>query len=73
MPQLLKALPSTPSARWTIDWLAIWALFLAVVALSVASYVYFVDEAPVAAAFVLAAYAAIIGVVLRETSSRRSA
>jgi TRAP-type C4-dicarboxylate transport system permease large subunit len=71
MSHLIKALASTPAERWTIDWLAIWALFLGVVALSVASYVYFADEAPVAAAFVLVAYAAIIGVVLRETTQRQ--
>ena len=71
MPHLTKALALTRIESWTVDWLAIWAFFIGAVALSVASFVYFVDDAPVAAACVLAAYAAIIGVVLRETSPRR--
>jgi small-conductance mechanosensitive channel len=45
---------------------------LGTIALSVASYVYFVDEAPLAAAFVLGAFAAILGVVLRESASGRA-
>jgi hypothetical protein len=65
-PLLLKALATTLPARWTIDWIGIWALTLGAIALSLASLVYFADNDPVAAAFVLIAFAAIIGVVLRE-------
>ena len=70
MPSLIKAIAAARPERWTIDWIGIWAICLGAIAVSVAAYVYFVDEAPVAAAFVLGAFAAILGVVLRESSSR---
>jgi len=72
MPSVIKAITAARPERWAIDWTGIWAFCLGAVALSVASYVYFIDEAPLAAAFVLGAFAAILGVVLHESAPRQS-
>ena len=57
--------------RWTIDWIDVWALALGAIALSLAALIYFADRDPVAVSFVLVAFAAIIGVVLRESVQKR--
>jgi RsiW-degrading membrane proteinase PrsW (M82 family) len=57
--------------RWTIDWVGVWALAFGAIALSLAVLIYFADRDPVAVSFVLVAFAAIIGVVLRESAQKR--
>jgi len=64
------AILSRPERRST-DWPGIWALSLGVIALSLAALVYFADRDPLAVAFVLIAFAAILGVVLRESAHTR--
>ena len=68
MPSLhaTKSVLSRPE-RWTIDWVGAWALTLCAIALGLAALIYFTDRDPVAVSFVLAAFATIIGVVLRES------
>jgi hypothetical protein len=57
--------------RRMVDWIDVWALTLGAIALSLAALVYFADRDPVAVSFVLVAFAAIIGVVLRESVQNR--
>jgi hypothetical protein len=57
--------------RWTVDWIGVWALILGALAISLATLIYVADRDPVAASFVLIAFAAIIGVVLRESVQKR--
>jgi hypothetical protein len=60
--------PSLAGAeRWTIDWIGVWALILGIIAVSLAALIYVADGDPLAASFVFIAFAAIIGVVLRES------
>ena len=70
-PLPVKAAILSQSARWTIDWIDVWALTLGAIALSLAALIYFADHDPVAVSFVLVAFAAIIGVVLRESVQKR--
>ena len=69
--QSVKAAVLPRSERWTIDWIDVWALALGAIALSLAALIYFADRDPVAVSFVLVAFAAIIGVVLRESVQKR--
>ena len=46
-------------------------VFAGAIALSLAALIYFADRDPVAVSFVLVAFAAIIGVVLRESVQKR--
>jgi hypothetical protein len=46
-------------------------VFAGCIALSLAALIYFADRDPVAVSFVLVAFAAIIGVVLRESVRKR--
>jgi hypothetical protein len=62
---------SARAERWTIDLIGIWAFSLGILALSLAGLIYFADRDPIAASFVLIAFAAIIGVVLRESVQQR--
>jgi hypothetical protein len=57
--------------RRMVDWIDVWALTLGAIALSLAALFYFADRDPVAVSFVLVAFAAIIGVVLRESAQNR--
>ena len=70
-PLSVKAGVITRSERWTIDWVGVWALTLGAIALSLATLIYFADRDPVAVAFVLVAFAVIIGVGLRESVQKR--
>jgi hypothetical protein len=70
-PQSVKAAVLPRSERWTIDWIDVWAFSLGAIALSLAALIYFADRDPVAVSFVLVAFAAIIGVVLRESVRKR--
>jgi NhaP-type Na+/H+ or K+/H+ antiporter len=56
--------------RWTIDWIGVWATILGVIAICLAALIYVADGDPLAASFVFIAFAAIIGVVLRESGQR---
>ena len=66
-PLSVKASVLPRPERRTIDWIDVWALTLGAIAFSLAGLVYFADRDPVAVSFVLVAFAAIIGVVLRES------
>jgi len=70
-PLSVKASVLPRSERWTIEWIDVWALALGAIALSLAALIYFADRDPVAVSFVLVAFAAIIGVVLRESVQKR--
>ena len=70
-PLSVKAAAITRAERWAIDWIGVWALTLGAIALSLAALIYFADRDPVAASFVLVAFAAILGVVLRESAQNR--
>jgi len=70
-PQSVKAVVLPRSERWTIDLIDVWAFSLGAIALSLAALIYFADRDPVAVSFVLVAFAAIIGVVLRESVRKR--
>jgi hypothetical protein len=70
-PLSIKSTAVARPSRWTIDWIDVWALTLGAIALSLAALIYFADHDPVAVSFVLIAFAAIIGVVLRESVQTR--
>jgi hypothetical protein len=70
IPLPAKAARSASAERWTIDWIGIWALILGAIAVSLAMFIYIADRDPMAASFVFIAFAAIIGVVLRESVQR---
>lgn len=70
-PRSVKVAAIARPERWTIDWIGVWALSLGAIALSLAAIIYFADRDPVAVSFVLVAFAAIIGVVLRESVQKR--
>ena len=70
-PLSAKAAILSRPERWSIDWIGIWALSLGAIALSLAALIYFADCDPLAAAFVLIAFAAILSVVLRESAPTR--
>ncbi len=55
------------SERWTIDWIDMWAIVLGTLATALAALVYVADHDPVASSFVFIGFAAIIGVMLRES------
>jgi Flp pilus assembly protein TadB len=57
--------------RRIIDWIGVWAFILGVIATCLAAFIYFADHDPMAASFVFIAFAAIIGVVLRESAQTR--
>jgi hypothetical protein len=69
MPNPLPAKATTRirSERWAIGSIDVWAIILGALASGLAALVYAVDENPVAASFVFIAFAAIIGLVLRES------
>jgi hypothetical protein len=71
-PLSVKSAAVARPARWAIDWIDVWALTLGAIALSLAALIYFADHDPVAVSFVLVAFAAIIGVVLRESVQKRA-
>ena len=70
-PLSVKASVLPRAERRMIDWIDVWALTLGAIALSLAALVYVADRDPVAVSFVLVAFAAIIGVVLRESVQKR--
>jgi hypothetical protein len=70
VPLPAKAATITRAERWTIDWIGVWALIIGAMAISLSAFIYFADHDPVAASFVFIAFAAIIGVVLRESVPR---
>ena len=70
-PLSVKSAAVARPGRWTIDWIDVWALTLGAIALSLAALIYFADHDPVAVSFVLIAFAAIIGVLLRESVQKR--
>jgi hypothetical protein len=71
-PLSMKAVAIAHPERWNIDWIGVWAFTLGAIALSLATLIYFADRDPVAVSFVLVAFAAIIGVVLRESVQKRA-
>lgn len=71
IPLPAKAAIFSHAERWTVDWIGGWALILGALAISLATLIYVADRDPVAASFVLIAFAAIIGVVLRESVQKR--
>jgi hypothetical protein len=71
IPLPAKAAILSRAERWTIDWIGVWAFVLGVLAISLATLIYAADGDPVAASFVLIAFAAIIGVGLRESVQKR--
>lgn len=70
-PRSIKAAAIMRPQRWTTDLIGVWALSLGMIAVSLAALIYYADQDPVAASFVLIAFAAIIGVVLRESVQKR--
>ena len=70
-PLSVKAAAIAHPERWSVDWIGIWALSLGAIAVSLAALIYLADRDPVAVSFVLVAFAAIIGVVLRESVQKR--
>jgi hypothetical protein len=74
MPVLLaksrQSLATPQTRRPAIDFLGIWAAVLGAIAL--AAFVYFADNDAIAAALVLAAVAATIGVALRDSADASS-
>jgi hypothetical protein len=71
VPLPAKATSLARAERWTIDWIGIWALILGVIAIGLAALIYAADGDPMAASFVFISFAAIIGVVLRESAQTR--
>jgi uncharacterized membrane protein len=67
IPLPAKSASLARAERWTIDWIGIWALVLGMIAIGLAAFIYLADRDPLAASFVFIAFAAIIGVVLRES------
>jgi hypothetical protein len=67
VPLPAKATSLARTERWTIDWIGVWALIIGLMAISLSAFIYFADHDPMAASFVFIAFAAIIGVVLRES------
>jgi hypothetical protein len=67
IPLPAKAAILSRAERWSIDWIGVWALLLGVIAVSLATLIYVADSDPLAASSVFIAFAAIIGVVLRES------
>jgi hypothetical protein len=63
-----KATTRVHSERWAIGSIDVSAIILGALASGLGGLVYAVDENPVAASFVFIAFAAIIGVVLRESA-----
>jgi uncharacterized membrane protein len=76
MPVLLaksrQSLATPQTRRPAIDFLGIWAAVLGAVAIALAAFVYFADNDAIAAALVLAAVAATIGVALRDSADASS-
>jgi len=70
MPLAVKAVIARPE-RWKADFVSAWALTLSAIALSLATLIYVADRDPIAVSCVLVAFAAIIGVVLRESVRTR--
>ena len=70
-PRSIKATAIMRPQRWTTDLIGVWAFSLGAIAISLAALIYYADGEPVAASFVLIAFAAIIGVVLRESVQKR--
>jgi hypothetical protein len=66
-PLPVKAATRIQSEHWAVGSIDVWAIILGALALGLAALIYAVDEDPVAASFVFIAFAAIIGVVLRES------
>jgi len=55
-----------------VDLFGVWAIILGAVAIALAAFVYIADNNAVAAALVLVAVAAIIGVALRDSADART-
>lgn len=71
LPLSVKAAVLPRPERWIINWVDPWASTLGAIALGLATLFYFADRDPVAVSFVLVAFAAIIGVGLREPLQKR--
>ena len=65
-------LATLKARRPAIDLLGIWAIILGAVAIALSAFVYIADHNAVAAAMVLVAVAAIIGVALRDSADART-
>jgi len=63
-----KISAKTSSAQRNVDCITVWAISLGTSATGIAALVFFAGQEPVGAAFVLAAAATMIGIVLRETA-----
>ena len=72
LPSRAKAAPLARSERWILDWIGVWAMMLGVLAAGLATFIYVTDGNTVAASFVFIAFAAIIGIVLRESTQTRA-